>query len=616
MELGAAAMAEGHAPKTPSPRLSPKSAATFQAAVQRRQSSIMFELRVIEHEQLVSRDKENKKAVLSQLIRSKRRRHESHEEAVGAASSQESQEATLSFDRQESCTSGDITVTLHRHQRGSCDAMFDETPKGPEDIQQLKEKRIVESVRERFLQPSRTNMVQPDSGAPPAPRAYAEDLQSLRQSRSVSSILQQGHLVQAFERSIASNAQRTAARAPPTRAHPPVPSARPRPPVPAPRPGRGSTARRAGRAGDMPVDVELARSSVEQDIAALTRNEPVARVLNGEFRQVLEIHIRHRLRRAGVTATEVILQQARARPAPSASASARVTDVSVLQAQIRILAEQMAEMSRMVAATYNLQLDMQRTLNQQVSAALLRSTAADLPPQPPAQRPSTARPRPTPVSAPNPVLGPSHPFAAPLYPPAPAPGPTSAVDQSDHTQSHTQHCASTMGETQPTAETLEHSFHAAAFDATAFEGALLADSSVQGPSQPLLSSAPLLHHTSQPEFVFQARHASPPHDHDHKEVCAQQASPHTVASGVLDAVLIPSAASSSDPDHGLAEMMQGEGDPYPLECVICSNAVDSVLYRCGHMCVCNLCARHLKVGNQCCPLCRAPIDDIVRVYSA
>lgn len=34
--------------------------------------SIMFELRVIEHERLVSKDKENKKAVLSRLMHSKK----------------------------------------------------------------------------------------------------------------------------------------------------------------------------------------------------------------------------------------------------------------------------------------------------------------------------------------------------------------------------------------------------------------------------------------------------------------------------------------------------------------------------------------------------------------
>jgi hypothetical protein len=42
---------------------------------------------------------------------------------------------------------------------------------------------------------------------------------------------------------------------------------------------------------------------------------------------VLEIHIRHRLRRAGVTATEVILQQARPPPPTAAGSGPRVADV-------------------------------------------------------------------------------------------------------------------------------------------------------------------------------------------------------------------------------------------------------------------------------------------------
>jgi len=56
----------------------------------------MFELRVIEHERLVSKDKENNKAVLSRLMHSKKRRHESHDESMGATAfaAQDSQEAS------------------------------------------------------------------------------------------------------------------------------------------------------------------------------------------------------------------------------------------------------------------------------------------------------------------------------------------------------------------------------------------------------------------------------------------------------------------------------------------------------------------------------------------
>ncbi|KAK2151649.1 hypothetical protein LSH36_356g06010 [Paralvinella palmiformis] len=50
-------------------------------------------------------------------------------------------------------------------------------------------------------------------------------------------------------------------------------------------------------------------------------------------------------------------------------------------------------------------------------------------------------------------------------------------------------------------------------------------------------------------------------------------------------------------------------------CVIClDKEVDSVLYKCGHMCLCYSCGMHLKARGAHCPLCRAPIRDIIRTY--
>ena len=50
-------------------------------------------------------------------------------------------------------------------------------------------------------------------------------------------------------------------------------------------------------------------------------------------------------------------------------------------------------------------------------------------------------------------------------------------------------------------------------------------------------------------------------------------------------------------------------------CVICSDhVVDTLLYKCGHMCVCYRCAMELKSQQHNCPFCRAPIDDVVRAY--
>ncbi|KAF5742394.1 RING/U-box superfamily protein [Tripterygium wilfordii] len=50
-------------------------------------------------------------------------------------------------------------------------------------------------------------------------------------------------------------------------------------------------------------------------------------------------------------------------------------------------------------------------------------------------------------------------------------------------------------------------------------------------------------------------------------------------------------------------------------CCICYEMqVDSLLYRCGHMCTCLKCAHELQWSSGKCPVCRAPIDDVVRAF--
>ncbi|KAJ7969383.1 RING/U-box superfamily protein [Quillaja saponaria] len=50
-------------------------------------------------------------------------------------------------------------------------------------------------------------------------------------------------------------------------------------------------------------------------------------------------------------------------------------------------------------------------------------------------------------------------------------------------------------------------------------------------------------------------------------------------------------------------------------CCICYEVkVDSVLYRCGHMCACLKCAHELQRRSGKCPVCQAPVVDVVRVH--
>ncbi|KAJ6393328.1 hypothetical protein OIU77_022738 [Salix suchowensis] len=67
--------------------------------------------------------------------------------------------------------------------------------------------------------------------------------------------------------------------------------------------------------------------------------------------------------------------------------------------------------------------------------------------------------------------------------------------------------------------------------------------------------------------------------------------------------------------------VQGNGKDSPdrrpnkRSCCICyEKPVDSFLYRCGHMCTCLECANELRQSCGKCPICRAPILDVVRAY--
>lgn len=90
---------------------------------------------------------------------------------------------------------------------------------------------------------------------------------------------------------------------------------------------------------------------------------------------------------------------------------------------------------------------------------------------------------------------------------------------------------------------------------------------------------------------------------------------------VSAALSVRSAQASGDSEDGndpatSATSQQDNHRPASEgSCLIClDSSVDTVLYQCGHMCVCLSCGMRLKGMGAHCPMCRAPIRDVIRAY--
>ncbi|KAL8107449.1 uncharacterized protein LOC141672263 [Apium graveolens] len=104
----------------------------------------------------------------------------------------------------------------------------------------------------------------------------------------------------------------------------------------------------------------------------------------------------------------------------------------------------------------------------------------------------------------------------------------------------------------------------------------------------------------------------------HKEIYDLRKSLHTCMEMQVKMQQFMMREAESVKSHSTQTKGTGSTDRIPRKgtCCLCFEAeVDSLLYRCGHMCTCYKCAHELQQHSGICPKCQAPILDVVRTYT-
>lgn len=125
-----------------------------------------------------------------------------------------------------------------------------------------------------------------------------------------------------------------------------------------------------------------------------------------------------------------------------------------------------------------------------------------------------------------------------------------------------------------------------------------------------------------PAVIYQAPpRVSPPRPQQAQPIYQSVPSAHMMQQSFPSGVLSSGTASSYVETLTQSLNCQSAGGGASSECTVCyERSVDCVLYSCGHMCLCYDCALTLYHGGRTaggqglCPICRAPIRDVIRAY--